>query len=168
MSSNKYIFSGTAPPLSPVVGQIWVDTNSGDLMMYTSASSWKKVAWSVSWYLFVDDLRDPSHVGWHSGEIVVARSSEDARVAVLGASQLPDQISFDHDLGGDDTAFKFMWFLINGHLDEKWDLRHVQQIIVHTANTVGRDKLVGLWTGFMKSIDHEMPIRIVKAKEANE
>jgi hypothetical protein len=114
----------------------------------------------MTYCLFLDDERNLEDVPWrHSsrGEgdhqvhpILIARSSAEAQARVL-SDGLPAMISFDHDLGGDDTGFKFMWWLINGHLDGKWDLSTVESIRIHTANPIGADKMTKLWKGFCES-----------------
>jgi hypothetical protein len=48
--------------------------------------------------LFIDDLRDPVTSSW-----VIARTSAEA-ITLLETRGCPCEISFDHDLGGDDTA----------------------------------------------------------------
>lgn len=55
----------------------------------------------VSWSLFIDDIRKPPPGDW-----VVCRSSEAALESVRSRG-MPTFISFDHDLGGDDTAMAF-------------------------------------------------------------
>ena len=96
---------------------------------------------------------------------MVAKSSDEGKEIIQQCLDdgwgLPILISFDHDLGGDDTGFKFMWWLINGHLDEKWDLSKVELIQVHTANPVGAEKLTKLWESFCKSHGLECKIERV-------
>ena len=106
----------------------------------------------MTYRLFIDDIRQPASPGW-----VVARSSEEAKTIVLEYG-MPATISFDHDLGGDDTAFKFMWWLINGHLDEKWNLITVQSVQIHSANPEGARKLIALWDNFCRVHKIDMPI----------
>jgi hypothetical protein len=47
-----------------------------------------------------------------------------------------DEISFDHDLGGDDTSRRVMTWLVE---NDYWP----QRIFIHTANPVGRQWLLG-------------------------
>lgn len=86
---------------------------------------------AVFW-LFIDDLRDSPDVEW-----VVARSSSEA-ISLLKERGCPARISFDHDLGGDDTAMVVAKWLIDTDLDcsgrflpDKFDFS------VHSANPVG-------------------------------
>ncbi len=151
-------------PGQAVTGMVFYDQASASLHLFTG-SKWVPLSGmnnTIQWFLFIDDLREPIEVGWQSGRIEIARSSQEAK-DLVDSLGLPTQISFDHDLGGDDTAFKFMWYLINGHLDEKWNLGDIQVVYVHTANSVGRDKLVALWRGFCKSAKLEVPVVVKQA-----
>lgn len=138
-------------PDNPVVGHAHFNPATHELMVWTG-TQWVLATSTPRriWYLFVDDERQPADAGWHSGDIVVARSSNEA-LTLVERSGLPDAISFDHDLGGEDTAFKFMWALINGHMDKKWDLSTLQFIQIHTANSIGREKLTKLWENFCRT-----------------
>lgn len=93
-------------------------------------------------------------------DIVIARSSSKALelVKTLG---VPAQISFDHDLGGADTAFKFMVDLIDGHLGGRWNLGKLTSVQVHSANPIGAEKLIGLWRGFCVSEQLYIPVKRV-------
>lgn len=138
-------------PTNPVVGHAYFEQATGNMMVWTG-SQWVRLTGEpvTQWFLFVDDERQPEDVGWVSGSIMVARSSKEA-LELVELRGLPQAISFDHDLGGEDTAFKFMWALINGHMDQKWDLSKMEHIQVHTANNVGREKLVKLWENFCRT-----------------
>jgi hypothetical protein len=85
----------------------------------------------MAWKLFIDDLRTldyvtTSHDGW-----LVARSSAEA-IELVQLHGPPSYISFDHDLGGDDTAMVFMKWLAQNHFD------NVPGYSVHSSNPVGR------------------------------
>jgi hypothetical protein len=84
--------------------------------------------------LWIDDLR-PAPDGW-----LVARSSSEA-IAVLGQfKDHPDalnEVSFDHDLGGDDTSRRVMTWMVEN------DVWPTEMVFVHTANPVGRQWLLG-------------------------
>lgn len=78
--------------------------------------------------LYIDDIRNPP-AGW-----VVARSS---RAAIHWLRDIDfDTISFDHDLGGDDTTRPVVIWLIENN-------KH-PTCFVHTANPVGREWLEGM------------------------
>lgn len=93
--------------------------------------------------LYIDDIRDPPDDTW-----TVARTSQDAiyilrnvyatQVGLYPTSPGDDYIeviSFDHDLGGDDTTMPVMQWLQEHGL---WPDR----LIVHSANPVGRKNLL--------------------------
>jgi hypothetical protein len=98
---------------------------------------------AVFW-LFIDDLRDPPGVEW-----VVARSSSEA-ISLLKERGCPARISFDHDLGGDDTAMVVAKWLIDTDIDcsgrfipDKFDFS------VHSANPVGAANIQGLLDAYL-------------------
>lgn len=82
--------------------------------------------------LWVDDLRTPPE-GWQW-----AKTSQEAIDIFADPTVTVDEVSFDHDLGGDDTARKVvLWICEN-------DFCFPPVVRVHTANPVGRDWLVGM------------------------
>lgn len=82
--------------------------------------------------LWIDDIRTPPE-GW-----VWAKTSADAIDAINAAVEPFTHISFDHDLGGDDTSRKIvLWMCENeGH----WP----QYASVHSMNPIGREWLTGM------------------------
>ena len=108
----------------------------------------------MSWTLFLDDIRDP---GWELQDCLVARNCAMAENLVEDMG-VPHIISFDHDLGKDEPiAMAFMWWLIEGHLDERFDISVINQVIIHSANPVGSLNLKGLWDGFaMNELDSNL------------
>lgn len=95
--------------------------------------------------LFIDDLRDPVSSSW-----VIARTSAEA-VAMLEARGCPSEISFDHDLGGDDTAMTVVKRLIELDLDAEGRFIPEKFIFsVHSANPVGRNNIVGLLRSYLQ------------------
>ncbi|KQO98213.1 cyclic-phosphate processing receiver domain-containing protein [Leifsonia sp. Leaf264] len=82
--------------------------------------------------LWIDDLRPAPPGDW-----VIARTSAEA-LAVLEehAGKPIEEISFDHDLGGDDTTRRvLMWMIEN----DVWS----STVYIHTANPIGRNYLAG-------------------------
>lgn len=118
------------------------------------------------WALFLDDERfpqDAEFVPKPGSNMLIARSVSQAQQFV-NEHGLPSQISFDHDLGeGQDVATKFMWWLINGHLDQHWNCAEITMVQVHSANIKGAENLYILWEGFCKAHDIECDIGRVKA-----
>lgn len=81
--------------------------------------------------LFVDDLRDPPDDTW-----TVARTSTEALVILQSGAQV-DELSLDHDLGGEDTSRPIvLWLAEHGG----WPA----VVRVHSANPVGVEWLEGM------------------------
>jgi len=92
--------------------------------------------------LFIDDIRTPSE------DYIVLRSSEDA-IQFIKQNGWPEFISFDHDLGGDDTTMVFLKRLVN----EVWDGKTMPpDYIVHSANPIGSKNIVSFMESWKKSI----------------
>jgi hypothetical protein len=99
---------------------------------------------SAFFWLFIDDIRAPPSDKW-----VVARSSAEA-IALLEQRGCPAKMSFDHDLGGDDTAMVVARWLINTDLDASG--RYIPdpfEFAVHSANPVGAANLRGLLESYL-------------------
>lgn len=91
--------------------------------------------------LWIDDLRPPP-VGWtwaktSAGAIDVIEHVWQWEVGYpVPEDDFLEAVSFDHDLGGDDTTRPVMtWFCTY----DQWP----GAIYVHTSNTVGRQWLIG-------------------------
>ena len=80
--------------------------------------------------LWIDDIRPPPSKDWSW-----AKDSRSAIRWVLTHQKI-DIISFDHDLGGDDTAMRVVNFL-----DAMAPYRYPKQYSVHSQNPVGRDNI---------------------------
>ncbi len=85
--------------------------------------------------LFIDDLREPPEGAWD-----VVRTSDEA-IAFLEANGCPDLISFDHDLGGDDTAMRVVRWLIERDLDAPGFIPAGFAFRVHSANPIGAENI---------------------------
>jgi hypothetical protein len=104
----------------------------------------------TTWKLFLDDIREPSYVyrdsddpEVHPSVWTVARSTEEAK-AMVQAKGMPSLISFDHDLGGNDTAMVFLGWLAR----EYWDGESpIPMWKIHSDNPVGRQNI----RSFMRS-----------------
>lgn len=97
-------------------------------------------------YLFIDDLRDPPGDLW-----TVARTSNEAisilrgiygsMVGAPGYPQLEDEnlevISFDHDLGGDDTTRPVILWMCEYGL---WP----REVYCHSMNPIGKKWILGM------------------------
>ncbi len=97
--------------------------------------------------MYIDDIRDPK-----TNFDIIVRSSKEA-IDFIEKYGCPDFISFDHDLGGDDTSMIFIKKMIELDLDLgnfipvdfKWN--------VHSANPVGVENINGYLKSYFKSKD---------------
>ena len=102
-----------------------------------------------SYKLFIDDERFPP---FNSGEWVIVRSSQEA-IEYVKQHGTPIFISYDHDLGGDDTSIKFINWMIEYYLDNcdscityfKFPVYYT----IHSQNPVGAANIKGLIDGFV-------------------
>jgi hypothetical protein len=100
---------------------------------------------SARYRLFIDDLREPATSIW-----LIARSSAEA-IALLEKLGCPFQISFDHDLGGDDTAMVVVKRLIEMDLDAGGQFIPADFVFsLHSANPVGRENIAGLLHSYLR------------------
>ena len=113
------------------------------------------------WKLYLDDLRDPSHTygeAFVRGEVeaefapalwVVARSTEEAKKLVLDRG-MPEVMSLDHDLGGQDRAMDFLVWLAR----EYWDgSQPIPMVVVHSANPIGSENLRSFADSWKRSVE---------------
>lgn len=101
----------------------------------------------MSYRLFIDDLRMPAE-----DDFVIVRNSKEAMDYVINHG-CPDFISFDHDLGGDDTAIVFLNQFIDHVLDGKTVIPDDFSYFVHSANPVGAENISSKMDGFLKFIN---------------
>ncbi|WP_091782811.1 cyclic-phosphate processing receiver domain-containing protein [Paraburkholderia steynii] len=98
----------------------------------------------MTYRLFIDDIRDPS-----SPDCVIARDSATA-IAIIEAKGCPAEISFDHDLGGADTAMPVVKRLIELDLDAAGTyIPSHFHFNVHSANPVGRENIRALLAQYL-------------------
>lgn len=96
--------------------------------------------------IYLDDIRNPKSEGWE-----IIRNFDDF-VNLINEFGIPDEISFDHDLGenektGYDCAkwlCEYCW--TNGIPIPAWN--------VHSANPVGRDNIVQLIQNYEKKLNY--------------
>ena len=94
--------------------------------------------------LYIDDIRDPK------GEFdFVARNSVNAR-AWMEDNGCPNFISFDHDLGGDDTAMRVVKFMVEKDLRHPGWIPEDFKFFVHSANPVGAANIEGYLNCYLK------------------
>lgn len=105
----------------------------------------------MTYRLFIDDVRDPPNDG---GEWIIARSTHDAKV-VIHKHGIPSFISFDHDLGGNDTSMEFIKWLIDAYicaplLNDCVRKYKFPEYTVHSQNPVGAENIRGLMDAFTR------------------
>ena len=112
----------------------------------------------IRYTLYIDDIRDPK------GEFdAIARSSVDAIVTMkeLGC---PRYISFDHDLGGPDTAMNIVKWMIEYDLDIPGFIPDDFEFNVHSANPVGAANIEGYLRSYLNTREQAI---INKQKDKN-
>lgn len=96
----------------------------------------------MGYKLFIDDERNPPDNGW-----IVARSTIEA-LNYIQNNGWPEFISFDHDLGGDDTTMVFLRKLV-----DSWNGNESPPAYkVHSANPVGTKNIISFMESWKKSI----------------
>lgn len=94
---------------------------------------------------YLDDLRNPVDDNW-----IIARNSEDAMKMVL-SDGMPPFASFDHDLGGDDTAMVFIKWLVNYDMDNEYAVIPDDfAFVVHSANPVGKKNIESYLSNYLE------------------
>jgi len=95
--------------------------------------------------LYIDDIRDPK------GEFdYIARTSNKA-IQWMTFNGCPKFISFDHDLGGDDTAIKVVKWMVEKDLDNNGTFIPIDfSFFVHSANPVGAANITGYLNAYLK------------------
>lgn len=103
----------------------------------------------MRYMLFIDDIRFPANLEW-----VIARDSAEA-IDFITRWGMPDEISFDYDLGGDDTAMNVVKFIIDAVLSNKVKLLDGFKFHVHSANPVGAKNIQETLGGFLDFMEKE-------------
>lgn len=95
--------------------------------------------------MYVDDIRNPK------GKFdVIVRSSEEA-IEYIVRNGCPSFISFDHDLGGDDTSMNVVRFIVDLDLDsDDGFIPYNFNYFVHSANPVGKANIEGYLNSYLK------------------
>ena len=95
-------------------------------------------------YLYIDDERTPkTDLPWD-----IARSFEDA-TNFIRENDVPDYISFDHDLGTALSGFDIAKWLVEQDLDGTINIPKNFQYNVHSANPVGAKNIQCLLDSYM-------------------
>ena len=95
--------------------------------------------------LYIDDIRTPDF------EVdYIARTSREA-IDYIVRYGCPNFISFDHDLGGDDTALEVVKMMINLDLDLEHEfIPDDFTFYVHSANPVGKANIEGYLNAYLR------------------
>jgi len=95
--------------------------------------------------MYIDDIRDPK------GDFdVIIRNSEEAKEYMI-RNGCPSYISFDHDLGADDTAMDIVKFMVEMDLDMNGEFIPGDfKFNIHSANPVGKANLLGYLKSYLK------------------
>ena len=95
--------------------------------------------------LYLDDIRNPKTKGW-----TIVRNYYEF-VKEIDEHGLPDEISFDHDLGEDAKT---------GYDCAKWLCEYcwmngipIPPYNVHSANPVGRDNIIGILKSYEEKLN---------------
>lgn len=96
--------------------------------------------------MYIDDIREPKKdYDW------IVRSSNVA-IDIITRYGCPNFISFDHDLGGEDTAMRVVKWLIEMDLDMSGTfIPYNFEWNVHSANPVGTKNINGYLNAYFKS-----------------
>jgi len=109
----------------------------------------------MTYKLFLDDLRtvDMVYTNWTDEDFTIVRNFEDFRKTIIEQG-LPEYISFDNDLGLDDSGN----VAPDGYAAAKWlvyesglDLSDLE-FFVHSANPVAAKQIQGLLENYIKHL----------------
>jgi hypothetical protein len=103
------------------------------------------------WHLFLDDMRIPPEDNMPSKTVrpfwTLAQSTAEA-IELVKAKGMPDLMSLDHDLGGEDKSLHFLRWLS----DEFWDGKEtIPAYFVHSANPVGARNIMSFMDSWKRS-----------------
>ena len=98
--------------------------------------------------LFIDDLRELEYIKpTNPEEWKIARSSSEAIETVLKFG-VPEFISFDHDLGWNDTSMIFVkWWT------EQFPVIPFPRYMIHSSNPIGAKNLESYMNSFNRSLE---------------
>jgi hypothetical protein len=103
----------------------------------------------MKYKMYIDDIRLPVN-----DDMIVVRSSQEA-IEHIKNNGIPCFISFDHDLGGDDTSMIVVDWLIDAVLDGQYTIPIDFDFYVHSANPVGASNLEWKMSNFLEFINHQ-------------
>lgn len=99
-------------------------------------------------HLYLDDERTPkTDQDW-----IIVRSFAEA-VAYVAENGIPEYISFDHDLGLEESGYDFAKWLVEQELDGHHMFPDEFEYNVHSANPIGAANIVGILDSYLKHRD---------------
>lgn len=101
----------------------------------------------MTWKLFIDDERFPPE---NQGGWVIARSSGEAIYFIVKYGW-PNRISFDHDLGGSDTAMFVVYWMAEEISSGRYK-GSMPEWYVHSQNPIGKKNI----EGYLQSLENFM------------
>lgn len=99
--------------------------------------------------MFIDDERFPV-----DDSFIIVRNSSQAIEYVMSHG-IPSFISFDHDLGENDTSIIFINWLINHILDN--EIIPTFEFYVHSQNPIGVENIKGKLNPFLNIYKKDQP-----------
>jgi len=93
--------------------------------------------------MYIDDIRNPK-----TSFDIISRTSLEA-INFIKENGCPNFISFDHDLGGEDTSIPIVNFLIEMDLDYPNFIPLDFTFNVHSANPVGAKNIEGKLNSYL-------------------
>lgn len=103
----------------------------------------------MTYKLFIDDERHPVTDDWK-----IARSSQEA-IDMLQIWGIPQEIAFDHDLGGDDTSMSYLRALVDYLEVTEQKFPKNFKYSIHSQNPVGYKNIEGLIVGMISNYGYE-------------
>lgn len=94
--------------------------------------------------MYIDDIRIPEFE-----YDFIARTSAEA-IEYIERNGCPDFISFDHDLGEDDTAMKVVKYIVEKDLDNHLFIPQNFAYNVHSANPIGKANIEGYLNCYLR------------------
>lgn len=95
--------------------------------------------------MFLDDCRNPSIENFD----IICRSYNEA-IKYVKENGIPDYISFDHDLGTDETGYDFAKWLVNSDIENMYIFPDGFSFNVHSANPIGKRNIESLLNSYLK------------------
>lgn len=102
----------------------------------------------MGYKLWIDDFwDDPESPFRHPpDDFVPVKSSDAAIILIETMGELPEFISYDHDLSGGDTAMRLIDYMIEHYYDSD-----VPDYQVHSANPIGAQNIIAKMESWKKS-----------------